>query len=145
VNEIRQKYFISNLRTAVRGISFACQLCKNNRVKLEVPEMGQLPVHRLENTGYAFQNSGVDYFGPLFVTVKKSREKRYGVLFTCLSTRAVHLEVAHSLSTDACIMALERFTARKDVQLISTPTTGRILSAPTTSSRTFTRSSIKTE
>ena len=39
--------------------------------------------------------------------------KRYGVIFTCLALRAIHLEVASSLETDSFINALRRFTARR--------------------------------
>jgi hypothetical protein len=39
--------------------------------------------------------------------------KRYGVLFTCLVTRAIHIEVAHSLDTESFINALRRFIARR--------------------------------
>lgn len=39
--------------------------------------------------------------------------KRYGILFTCMSSRAVQLEVAYSLDTDSCIHALRRFICRR--------------------------------
>lgn len=39
--------------------------------------------------------------------------KKYGVIFTCLAIRAVHIEVASSLDTDSFINALRRFIARR--------------------------------
>jgi hypothetical protein len=54
----------------------------------------------------------MDYFGPLLVTVGRRHEKRWGVIFTCLTTRGVYLELASSLDTDACIMAVRNFSNR---------------------------------
>ena len=64
-------------------------------------------------------HTGVDYFGPITIKRwKRSRkstgtDKSYGVVFTCLTYRAVHLELAGDLSTDFFIMALHRFTSRR--------------------------------
>ena len=74
--------------------------------------MADLPRERLE-AGRPFRNAGVDFFGPLHVKRFRKTEARYGMLVTCLATRAVHLEVAHSLDTDSCIMALRRIFARR--------------------------------
>ncbi|XP_055920890.1 uncharacterized protein LOC129952362 [Eupeodes corollae] len=77
------------------------------------PRMGDLPAARLQPFTRPFSFIGMDYFGPLFVTVGRRLEKRWGVLITCMTVRAIHIEVAHSLSTDSCIMALKRFIARR--------------------------------
>ena len=53
------------------------------------------------------------FLDPLLVSRGRSTVKRYGVLFTCLAVRAVHIEVAHSLDTDSFIHALRRFIARR--------------------------------
>jgi len=52
-----------------------------------------------------FTHLGVDYFGPLFVKQGRSQVKRYGSLFTCLTMRAVYIEVAHTLEADSFICA----------------------------------------
>ncbi|XP_049284746.1 uncharacterized protein LOC125764477 [Anopheles funestus] len=54
-----------------------------------------------------------DYFGPIRITVGRRHEKRSGAIFTCLTTRAIHLEVVHSLTTASCILAIHRFFARR--------------------------------
>ena len=58
---------------------------------------------------------GVDCFGPFWVKRARSPVKRYGVLFTCLATRAIHLEVAQSMDTDSFVNSMHRFIARRDV------------------------------
>ena len=55
----------------------------------------------------------VDCFGPFVVRRGRTNVKRYGVLFTCLSIRAIHIEVAHSLDTKSFINALRRFVSRR--------------------------------
>ena len=55
----------------------------------------------------------MDFFGPICVKRGRSEEKRYGCILTCISTRAVHIEVAHLLTTESFFMALERFLAQR--------------------------------
>ena len=47
-----------------------------------------------------FYYTGVDLFGPFLVKYGRGEVKRYGCLYTCLTTRAIHIEVLHSLETD---------------------------------------------
>lgn len=75
--------------------------------------MANLPPDRLLPDHPPFTNVGVDYFGPFEAKRGRVQVKRYGVLFTCLTVRAVHLEIAHSLDTDSCINAMRRFIARR--------------------------------
>lgn len=75
--------------------------------------MADLPKDRLIADQPPFTYVGIDYFGPFYVRRGRSLVKRYGVIFTCLIIRAVHIEVSHSLDTDSFILALRRFLARR--------------------------------
>lgn len=121
VNEARNKFYIPKVRVACNRIRNECQRCKIRRAKPEPPSMANLPKERLAAYVRPFSYVGVDYFGPYQVTVKRRPEKRWGVLITCLTTRAIHIEISHSLSTDSCIMALQNCFARKGtpIQIIS--------------------------
>lgn len=75
--------------------------------------MADLPKERLIPDLPPFTNIGMDYFGPIEIKRARSLVKRYGVIFTCMSSRAVHLEMAYSLDTDSCISAIRRFVCRR--------------------------------
>ncbi|XP_031348508.1 uncharacterized protein LOC116174690 isoform X1 [Photinus pyralis] len=113
LNKLRCKFWILRMRQAVKNVFHNCQQCSNRRANPMIPIMGQLPSCRIEPTIRPFIKCGVDYFGPFEVAVKRSREKRYGVIFTCLVTRAVYLEIAHDPTTNAFINVLRQFGCRR--------------------------------
>ncbi|XP_062713617.1 uncharacterized protein LOC134290481 [Aedes albopictus] len=117
VNEIRQRYHISTLRTVVRKVAKGCQWCTVNRALPVVPRMAPLPEVRVTPFVRPFSLVGIDYFGPYMIKIGRSQVKRWVALFTCLAIRAVHLEVAASLSTESCKLALRRFIARRGAPL----------------------------
>ena len=76
--------------------------------------MADLPEDCLVPDKSPFTSVGIDCFGPLEVRCCRSIVKRYGLIFTCLTVRAVHIEVVHSLDTDS-LLALRRFIARRGI------------------------------
>nr|XP_049693327.1 uncharacterized protein LOC126053911 [Helicoverpa armigera] len=112
-NDLRQRYWVLRLRPTVRAVEASCAFCRRRRAVPRPPATGDLPRARLDPFHRPFTNCGVDYFGPMNVKVGRRREKRWGALFTCLTCRAVHLELVASLSTDSAIMALRRMAARR--------------------------------
>lgn len=113
VNELKQKYWLIRLRPTVKYVVSKCMLCKIRKATPRVPRMGDLPQARMAHHQRPFTFCGLDMFGPMEVTVGRRREKRYGALFTCLTVRAVHVELLCSLTTDSLIMALRRMAARR--------------------------------
>ncbi|XP_061163684.1 uncharacterized protein LOC133172867 [Saccostrea echinata] len=113
LSKLREKYWLIHAPSAIRKVISKCVTCRRQRSKVGEQKMGSLPKDRLTPDEPPFSRVGVDYFGPFEVKVKWSRVKRYGVIFTCLGSRAVHLEVAASLDADSYINALRRFIARR--------------------------------
>ncbi|XP_062714235.1 uncharacterized protein LOC134291008 [Aedes albopictus] len=113
LNEVRQRYRISQLRSVIKRIAKDCQHCKIRKAVPRSPMMAPLPAARLTPNIRAFSYTGVDYFGPLLVKQGRSLVKRWVALFTCLTIRAVHLEIVHNLSTQSCVLAIRRFISRR--------------------------------
>ena len=110
---LRQQYWIIGGRAMCRQIIRTCITCQRLNAKPSFTKMADLPEDRITMSTPTFYHTGVDYFGPIIVKVLRSRVKRWGCIFTCLTTRAVHLEVAQSLESDDFINMLERFTCRR--------------------------------
>ena len=76
-----------------------------------------------------FSHVGMDCFGSFMVKQGRSQVKRYGCIFRCLTVRAVHIEIAHSLDTDSFINALRRFIARRGKPVLVRTDNGSIFSS----------------
>lgn len=90
-----------------------CVICRKLRWRTETQKMADLPVDRL-SVDPPFSYVGVDVFGPWTITSRRTRggcanSKRWAVLFACMSTRAIHIEVVESMEASAFINALRRF------------------------------------
>lgn len=111
VNEVRQRFYVPKLRVVLKSIvTNDCQLCKNRRAKPEPPEEGNLPPGRLAIGFRPFTHTGIDFFGPILVIQGRSEVKRWAVLFTCLTIRAIHIEIAYKINTQSCITNIRNFT-----------------------------------
>ena len=70
--------------------------------------MADLPTDRTDPSP-PFSFWGMDCFGPFITKNHRKENKRYGLLLTCLCSRAIHLELLDSLDTDSFITALRCF------------------------------------
>ena len=77
--------------------------------------MSDLPEPRIEPYHAPFTTVGIDCFGPFMIKRARSEIKRYGCVFTCFATRAIHLEMLDDLSSDSFLNAFRRFCARRGV------------------------------
>jgi hypothetical protein len=110
---LRRKYWIEGANSLIRKIVRQCMACRKRLGTVSEQLMASLPKDRIQGDEPPFTNTGIDFFGPFHVVYGRKTVKRYGVIFTCLASRAMHLEVAHSLDTDSFLNCFRRFLARR--------------------------------
>ena len=111
---VQQRYYVIALRKTLLSIKYRCFLCRCFDTQNIQPIMAPLPAFRFptEETKFPFANTGLDFFGPFYIEDKQGNiEKHYGLIFTCLVTRTVHLETCPDLNTDTFLNWL--FTCRR--------------------------------
>ena len=115
LSKVNNRYWIVAAREEIRKWEKQCFECRRRKIKTSTQLMAPLPKHRLNEKIRAFGNVGLDYAGPFLVKLGRgrTRTKRYLCLFTCLVTRAVHLEMAYKLDTNSFMNALWRMTSRR--------------------------------
>ena len=118
LSRVREKFWPISGYSEARMILTTCTICKVKKPGKPVQQMSSLPELRLpldkDNQVAPYYRTATDYAGP-FITQAgrgKSRTKRWLCLFTCLSCRAVHLEIVYNLTTESFLQAFQRFIAR---------------------------------
>jgi len=112
LNELLSKYHVVGGKATVKQcVKKLCIECRNRNARPCTQQMAPLPTGRVAVRHCPFEHCGMDYLCGLKVKQGRSELKRYGCIFTCLSTRSTHLEVVHDLSTEAFLMAFRRFLA----------------------------------
>ena len=116
--ELRTWFWVPRGRQYVKFVIHHCLVCKKmTGASCDKPPPGDLPSFRLCEV-LSFTIVGMDMAGPLFIKVpgsnqKSSTQKVWICLFTCGSSRAVHLEIVPTMNTDAFIRCLSRFCSRR--------------------------------
>ena len=110
---LRCRYWIIKARSLIKQVKNKCTVCKRLYGEPMSQQMAPLPPERLIAGEPCFSHCGLDIFGPFYVKIGRSSVKRYGCIFSCFSSRAVHLECLTDLSSDAFINGLIRFSSRR--------------------------------
>lgn len=110
---MRKKAWVIRGRIIAQKVVDQCVICKKARARTCQQVMGDLPEERLSPAA-PFQFTSIDLFGPYQVKDDVKRRvsmKVWGVLFCCMSSRAIHVELANALSAESFLLAYQRFTS----------------------------------
>ena len=136
--KIREEFWLLKGRQKVKSYLRGCVICRKVQgLPYVCPPLPRLPSYRLASQR-AFSTTGVDYCGPLFVSVRKGEGsvKVYILLFTCASSRAVHIEAVQDLTTDSFLLALKRFVSRRGIPNLVSDNASTFKAADRTISKT---------
>lgn len=112
--ELRSEYWAPKGRQLVKKTLHQCVICKKlEGLPYKAYKRAELPEKRVTDVP-AFTHVGVDFAGPLFAKITRGTAKTYICLFTCATSRAIHLELLPDLSSEAFIRRLQRFAERRE-------------------------------
>ncbi|XP_050302472.1 uncharacterized protein LOC126740480 [Anthonomus grandis grandis] len=113
---LRQQFWILSIGRAVNSVLSQCFRCHRVKPIPFSPFMSDIPKVRISQVK-PFSQCGVDYMGPIPLTMSRRRgvqsQKGYICLFVCMVTKALHLEVASDLSSECFLAAFRRFVSRR--------------------------------
>ena len=103
LSRLSTRFWIISAWEEILELKRECAMCKRRKAEVALQIMAPLPPNRLTTSLWAFTKTSVDFGGP-FMTMQgrgRPRQNRYLWLFTCLASRAVHLEMAYCLDVDS--------------------------------------------
>ena len=106
----RERFWIIHGTSSVKHYIATCGKCALRKAKPIRQLMADLPACRVSACNKPFKFTGLDYFGHYFFRQGRSECKAWGLLFTCLCTRCLHVELVTSLDLDNFLLAFTRFT-----------------------------------
>ena len=112
LSKLQHKFWVVGARKLIKAIKNKCVTCKRLEAKTIHQRMGQVIPERLKPAP-PFFHSSCDLFGPLSIrdTVKRRTfKKAYGIIFTCIVTRASYVDLSESYDTKGFLTVFRRFT-----------------------------------
>ena len=111
----RRHYWVLQGGAACRSVVTNCNFCKRRFKPAMSQQMAPHPRTRCI-AAFPFEATGVDLAGPYVLRSHGGRTtvKRWISLFTCLRSRAIHVEVVENLSKGAFMCSLIRFHSRRN-------------------------------
>ena len=114
---MRTQYWIPSGKRYIKRVINSCLICRRLKVQAYLPHISpSLPPFRVVEAS-AFSSVGIDFLGPIYIKtpLTKKSVKTYVALFTCSTSRGIHLEPVTSMDTPHFLMSLRRFIARRGV------------------------------
>ena len=109
----RLKFYTSHLNRAATSACKSCVMCRRVKKVILQQKMGMLPPERLSPSP-PFNYVVLDLFGPFHVRGEvnpRTTLKVWGVIFVCLSTRAVHIDLTQGYDTKSFIITFTRYAS----------------------------------
>lgn len=106
---VRSRYWIPQIRAALKSIQFNCNECNLRNAKPMAPKMAPLPECRSNPANNPFETVGLDCMGPFHILNYNRPKKVWVLIFTCALTRFIHLRILTSLESIKVLEAIAEF------------------------------------
>lgn len=113
IAKVQRKFWVPGIRRIAKSVKHRCVTCRRMSPKSEGQKMGELVEERLKPSP-PFCHTACDIFGPFKIRDAVKRRtfgKAYGIIFNCLSTRSVYLDVLEGYDTQSFLMVFRRFVS----------------------------------